>query len=173
MEVFYGYVSWALFRDESPNKHMIDENLSGFSSSLIHNPGLNSGLTVPQLTQAGLLGDMRILSTPSTIDNIPTSSNQEDYVAMGYNSSKKAISVAEKLEYNLAIELLSAYQAQDFLGWENARSSVTASIIEEISSYIPVIQEDVFLYPYIEYLRDLIHSGRLIELAEEKIGELL
>ena len=31
---------------------------------------------------------------------------------------------------------------------------------------------NMFLYPHIEYLRELIHSGRLVELAEEAVGDL-
>jgi histidine ammonia-lyase len=157
---------------ERRNNRMIDENLSGLPWFLIQNPGLNSGLMIPQYTQAGLLGDMRILSTPSTIDNTPTCGNQEDYVAMGYNSSKKAIDVAEKLEYILAIELLSVFEAQIFLGDKEARSSVTTNVVGELSNTIPVLNSDKYLYPYIEYIRDFIHSGKLISLAEEKIGQL-
>ena len=157
---------------ERRNNRMIDENLSGFPWFLVKNPGLNSGLMIPQYSQAGLLGDMRILSTPSTIDNTPTCGNQEDYVAMGYNSSKKAISVAEKLEYILAIELLSAYQAQPFSVPEEVRSSATAHIINEISATVPIIEEDRYLYPYVEYLREMIHDGTLISLAEEIVGQL-
>jgi histidine ammonia-lyase len=157
---------------ERRNNRLIDENLSGLPWFLIKNPGLNSGLMIPQYTQAGLLGDMRILSTPSTVDNTPTCGNQEDYVAMGYNSSKKAIDVAEKLEYILAIELLSVFEAQSFLDPSETRSSVTYHIIEELANTVPVLVSDRYLYPYIEFIRNFIHSGRLIELTEEKIGAL-
>lgn len=157
---------------ERRNNRLIDENLSGNPWFLIKNPGLNSGLMIPQYTQAGLLNDMRILSTPATIDNTPTCGNQEDYVAMGYNASKKAISVVEKLEYILAIELLSAYQAQPYVDEKLKRSSATAHILEEIGKNVPLIEQDMFLYPHIEYLRNLIHSGALVELAEEIVGEL-
>lgn len=157
---------------ERRNNRLIDENLSGYPWFLIKNPGLNSGLMIPQYTQAGLLNDMRILSTPATIDNTPTCGNQEDYVAMGYNASKKAVSVAEKLEYILAIELLSAYEAQEFLDAELNRSSATSNVLNEISRNVPKIEQDIYLYPHIEYLHKLIHSGRLIELIEEKVGEL-
>jgi len=116
---------------------------------------------------------MRILSTPSCIDNTPTCGNQEDYVAMGYNASKKAVSVVEKLEYILAIELLSAVQAQEFVDAGLARSGATRHILAEIGEHILRSESDVFLYPHIEYLRGLIHSGRLVELAQEKAGELL
>lgn len=157
---------------ERRNNRIIDESLSGYPAFLVGNPGLNSGLMIPQYSQAGLLNDMRILSTSAVIDNTPTCCNQEDYVAMGYNASKKAIQVVEKLEYILAIELLSGYQAQQFLDLSLSRSSATACVLKEISSHIPVMKEDMFLHPHIEYLRELIHSGKLIRLVEGIVGPL-
>lgn len=157
---------------ERRNNRFIDENLSGYPVFLVKNPGLNSGLMIPQYSQAGMLGDMRILSTPSVIDNTPTCCNQEDYVAMGYNSSKKALTVVEHLEYILAIELLSGYQSQQFLDSNLKRSSVTAGVLDEIGKKVPVMEQDMYLHPHIEYIRELIHSGRLIEIAEEIVGEL-
>lgn len=158
---------------ERRNNRMIDETLSGNPWFLIKNPGLNSGLMIPQYTQAGLLGDMRMLSTPSTIDNTSTCGNQEDYVAMGYNAAKKSVQIAEKLEYILAIELLSAYESQVFLDPSLARSPVTAKILAEIGQHVPTIEQDVFLHPHIEFLRNFIHSGRLAEIAEQAIGRSL
>lgn len=157
---------------ERRNNRLIDQNLSGYPSFLIKNPGLNSGLMIPQYTQAGLLGDMRILSTSSCIDNTPTCGNQEDYVAMGYNASKKAVSIVDKLEYILAIELLSVFEAQVFLDPSLKRSSATANVLLELGENIPQIEEDVYLFPYINYLKELIHSGKLIALVEEKTGVL-
>lgn len=157
---------------ERRNNRMIDESLGGYPSFLIANPGLNSGLMIPQYTQAGLLNDMRILSTSATIDNTPTCGNQEDYVAMGYNASKKAWKICEKLEYILAIELLSAYETQGFIKDELNRSSITMKIFGEIGKTVPLMKEDIFLHPHIEYLRSLIHSGRLVEMVEEEIGEI-
>lgn len=150
---------------ERRNNRLIDGNLSENPWFLIKKPGLNSGLMIPQYTQAGLLNDMKILSHPATVDSIPTSGNQEDYVAMGYNASKKAQSIAEKLEYVLAIELLSAYQTYSFLGQDLKPSSITSSIIEEIQLNVPILDEDMVLYPYINSLRNMIHSGKLIEIA--------
>ena len=34
------------------------------------------------------------------------------------------------------------------------------------------IEQDIYLFPHINYLKELLHSGRLIELVEEQIGEL-
>ena len=157
---------------ERRNNRIIDESFSGYPAFLISNPGLNSGLMIPQYSQAGLLNDMRILSTSAVIDNTPTCCNQEDYVAMGYNASKKAVQVVEKLEYILAIELLSGFQAQQFLDQSLSRSPATARLLQEIGAHVPVMKEDMFLHPHIEYLRKLIHSGELVALIERITGPL-
>lgn len=157
---------------ERRNNRMIDESLGGYPSFLIRNPGLNSGLMIPQYTQAGLLNEMRILSTSSTIDNTSTCGNQEDYVAMGYNASKKAIDISKKLEYILAIELLSAFETQGFIREELKRSSVTLKVFEEIGKTVPLMTEDIFLHPHIEHLKDMIHSGQILDMVEEEIGQL-
>ena len=157
---------------ERRNNRLIDHNLSSYPWFLTPNPGLNCGLMVPQYTQAGLLNDMRVLAYPATVDCTPTCGNQEDYVAMGYNACKKAIALSEKLEYILAIELLSAYQAQGFMGTSAARSNVSNDIYQELARHIPSLDQDTYLAPHIEYLRKIIHSGKLVQLAENRIGEL-
>lgn len=157
---------------ERRNNRLVDGNLSENPWFLVNKPGLNSGLMIPQYTQAGLLNDMKILSTSSVIDNIPTCGNQEDYVAMGYNSSKKAISIAEKLEYILAIELLSAYQSYQYIDKKLKRSRVTDSIYNKIAETVPIMVEDIYLYPHIEKLRELIHDGTILKIAENIIGNI-
>lgn len=117
---------------------------------------------IPQYTQAGLLNDMKILSTPASIDSVTTSANQEDYVSMGYNATKKALQISEKFEYILAIELLSAYQAQQFVDASIERGEGTAAVIEALKEIVPIMKEDFYLYPCIEKLREWIHKGELL-----------
>ena len=157
---------------ERRNNRLIDEGHSGYPSFMIRNPGLNSGLMIPQYTQAGLINSMRILSHPATVDNTPTCVNQEDYVAMGYNAAKKAYNISEKLEYVLAIELLSNYEAQSFADEETPVSSVSKKIYDRIAEDVPLMTVDEYLYPHIQFLRNLIHNRELLQLVEEEIGEL-
>lgn len=157
---------------ERRNNRLVDGNLSENPWFLVNNPGLNSGLMIPQYTQAGLLNDMKILSTPAVIDGIPTCGNQEDYVAMGYNASKKAIAIAKKLEYILAIELLSAYQSYQYMDQNLKRSTVTETVYNEIAKTVPIMENDAYLYPHIEKLRALIHSGELLKITESIVGEI-
>lgn len=158
---------------ERRNSRLVDGNLSGYPSFLIKRPGLNSGLMIPQYTQAGLLNDMRILSHPATIDGIPTCGNQEDYVAMGYNAVKKARQIVENLEFILAIELLSVYQAHQFLELNKAPATATQAVLKEIAVTVPVIQEDIFLYPHINTIKKLLHQQKIVQLVEARTGNLL
>ncbi len=49
---------------ERRNNRIVDGSLSGYPYFCIKNPGLNSGLMIPQYVQAGLLNEMRMLATP-------------------------------------------------------------------------------------------------------------
>ena len=157
---------------ERRNTRFIDSHLSGFPSYLVAKPGLNSGLMIPQYSQAGLVNEMRTLATPATIDLVTTSGNQEDYVSMGYNACRKAQDTSRLLEYVLAIELLSGFQAQQFLDPSLSHGAGTGPVLEMLGDKIPVMKEDMYLYPSIETLKDLIHSGAIAGAAEKAVGEL-
>ncbi|MGM0904817.1 MAG: HAL/PAL/TAL family ammonia-lyase [Bacillota bacterium] len=158
---------------ERRNYRLINSHLSGYPPFLVQKAGLNSGLMIPQYSQVGLLNDMKRLSHPATVDSIPTCADQEDYVGMGYNSAKKALEVARKLEYVVAIELLSIYSAHQFVEENRTPGSATKAVLERIEQSIPRLTEDTYLYPYLETLRDFIHSGEIISVVEEKVGRLL
>ena len=155
---------------ERRNNRFIDENLSGYPAYLVRNPGLNSGLMIPQYSQAGMLNEMRRLAVPATIDDVPTSANQEDYVSMSYNAAVKAGKSAELLEYILAVELFSGFQVQQFIPDDMRRGKGTSKVLELLKSNIRVMEEDYYLYPDIEKVRDLIHTGKIVEAAESAAG---
>ncbi len=94
---------------------------------LVKNPGLNSGLMIPQYTAAGIVSENKQLCTPSSVDSIPSSNNQEDHVSMGANAATKCKRVVDNVEKVLAIELLTAVQALEF-----RRPLKTSAMLEEI-----------------------------------------
>ena len=157
---------------ERRNARFLDENLSGFPWFLAKESGLNSGLMIPQYAQAGILNDMKILAHPATADSVSTSAGQEDYVSMGYNACKKAVEISEKLEYILAVEVFSAYQAQQFIPAELERGKGSKAVYEELKKTIPVMEKDFYLYPHIEWLKKWIHEGNMLEIVEKAIGTL-
>ncbi len=81
---------------------------------LVKNPGLNSGLMIPQYTAAGIVSENKQLCTPASVDSISSSNNQEDHVSMGANAATKCLRVVDNVEKVLAIELLSAVQAMEY-----------------------------------------------------------
>ncbi|WP_339612078.1 histidine ammonia-lyase, partial [uncultured Planktosalinus sp.] len=83
-------------------------NLPNF---LVDNPGLNSGLMIPQYTAASIVSQNKQLSTPASVDSIVSSNGQEDHVSMGANAATKCLKIIDNLETILAIELLNASQA--------------------------------------------------------------
>lgn len=86
----------------------------GLPLFLIKQPGLHSGFMIPQYTAAGIVSENKQLSTPSSVDSISSSNNQEDHVSMGANAATKCKRVVDNVEKVLAIELLTAVQALEF-----------------------------------------------------------
>ena len=81
---------------------------------LVKNSGLNSGLMIPQYTAAAIVSENKQLCTPSSVDSISSSNNQEDHVSMGANAATKCYRLIENVEKVLAIELLTAIQALEY-----------------------------------------------------------
>jgi histidine ammonia-lyase len=94
------------------------------------NPGLNSGLMIPQYVAAGLVSENKQLCTPASIDSIPSSNNQEDHVSMGANAAVKCATVLDNVAKILAIELLTATQALDFKKQQKTSSYLQQIIID-------------------------------------------
>ncbi|MBK8611048.1 MAG: histidine ammonia-lyase [Chitinophagaceae bacterium] len=99
----------------------------GLPTFLVSDPGLNSGLMIPQYTAAGIVSENKQLCTPASVDSVPSSNNQEDHVSMGANAATKCKRVIDNVEKVLAIELLTAVQALEF-----RRPLKTSPELEEI-----------------------------------------
>lgn len=112
---------------------------------LVSNPGLNSGLMIPQYTAAGMVSENKQLCTPSSVDTIPSSNNQEDHVSMGANAATKCKRVVDNVEKILAIELLTAVQALEFRR-PLKTSKKLEDIIEAFRKEILFNQEDRILH---------------------------
>ena len=86
----------------------------GLPPFLVSSPGLHSGLMIPQYTAAGIVSENKQLCTPSSVDSMSSSNNQEDHVSMGANAATKCLRVVQNVEKVLAIELLTAVQALEY-----------------------------------------------------------
>jgi histidine ammonia-lyase len=96
-------------------EHMTNPHTSLLPAFLVANPGLNSGFMMLQVTAAALASELKTMAAPHSVDSIPTSANQEDYVSMGMGAARRLRPMLENLKNILAIELLCACQGIDLL----------------------------------------------------------
>jgi histidine ammonia-lyase len=96
-------------------EHMTNPSTSLLPPFLTAQAGLNSGFMILQVAAAALASENKALATPRSVDSIPTSGNQEDYVSMGMSAARRLRPMLDNLQNVLAIELLAACQGIDLL----------------------------------------------------------
>ena len=70
-------------------EQMTNPQTSLLPAFLVRDAGLNSGFMILQVTAAALASEMKAQATPHSVDSIPTSANQEDYVSMGMSAARQ------------------------------------------------------------------------------------
>jgi histidine ammonia-lyase len=112
---------------------------------LVANPGINSGLMIPQYTAASLVSQNKQLCTPASVDSIVSSNGQEDHVSMGANAATKVYRVVNNLYSILAIELITAAQALHFR--KPLKTSETLQkFVDTFRVIVPFIETDRLLH---------------------------
>jgi len=112
---------------------------------LVANPGVNSGFMIPQYAAASIVSQNKQYCTPSSVDSIPSSNEQEDHVSMGGNGATKALKVALNTEKILSIELYNAAQAMDFRRPLKS-SPFMENFLEEYRKKVDFVEFDVLMY---------------------------
>lgn len=131
----------------------------GLPVFLVANPGLNSGFMIPQYAAASVVSLNKQMATPSSVDSIPSSNEQEDHVSMGGNAATKALKIADNVERVLAIELFNASQAMSFRS-PMKTSPYLETFLKEFRSVVPVVEEDKIMYLEIEKCIQFLQEGR-------------
>jgi len=129
----------------------------GLPEFLVAHPGLNSGFMIPQYAAASVVSQNKQLCTPSSVDSITSSNEQEDHVSMGANAATKALRVVKNVENILAIELMAGCQALDFRETKKT-SPFLQKIISEFRQAVPYVEDDVLMYELIDNSMKFIHS---------------
>jgi histidine ammonia-lyase len=145
---------------------------AGLPPFLAHDPGVDSGLMIAQYTQAGLVSENKRLSTPASVDSIPSSAMQEDHVSMGWSAARKLRKVVDNLARILAIELVTAARAIEFrTGLTPAPA--TARVVQELRTVVGGVGPDRFLSPELEAATALVNSGAVVAAAKEVVKQLI
>ncbi len=146
------FVSIALAELGSISERRLYRLISGqrqLPEFLVAHPGLNSGFMIPQYSAASIVSQNKQLCTPSSVDSIASSNEQEDHVSMGANAATKAVRVVHNVERVLAIELMAACQALEFRGIDKT-SPYLQKLITDYRQMVPFVQDDVLMYELID-----------------------
>lgn len=136
---------------------LVDKNFSGLSAFLVKNSGLNSGFMMAQVTAAALVSENKALATPTVIDSIPTSANQEDHVSMATYGARRLITMVNNGFNIVAIELLAAAQGID-LRRPLSSSPVLEKVIQGLREHVEFYETDRYFH------RDLVEAEKFIKL---------
>ncbi|MCI0399563.1 MAG: histidine ammonia-lyase [Chloroflexi bacterium] len=151
-----------------------DSNGGVLPMFLTEHGGLESGFMMVQYTAAALASENKVLAHPASADTIPSSANVEDHVSMGATAARQAGQITGHVETIVAIELLAAAQGADLRRRLTSQPAAplgqgTAVAYGLIRQRVPFLEEDVFLAPYIEEVRQLVAAGTIKEAVEKEL----
>ncbi len=150
---------------------LINPAMSGLPAFLAPQGGLNSGMMIVQVAAASLVSENKILSHPASVDSIPTSADKEDHVSMGTIAARKLGKIVRNAENIVAMELLCAAQALDFLKPLKPAAGVWAAY-EVLRKEVPFAEQDRVFARDIELIKKLIRDDQLMQAIDQSVGTL-
>lgn len=145
--------------------HKINDKLTPFIN--LGKLGLNFGLQGMQFTATSTTAESQTLSFPMYVHSIPTNNDNQDIVSMGANSALIARKVITNSFEVLAIGLMSAIQAVDYLKIKDQLSSITKSNYDQLRSISELIIEDKPRYSQMKSVSDHLKSKDYQEILKE------
>ena len=111
-------------------------------------------------TAAALVSENKTLCHPASVDSLSTSAGTEDHVSMGGFAARKCLQVVRNVEKVIAIELLAACQAIEFL-----RPLKTTQPLEEVykvvRSLVSPWNKDRYMSPDIQSVAKLLKEEKV------------
>src|SRR5690606_14414937 len=106
------------------------------------------------------VSENKTLAHPAVVDSIPTSSDKEDHVSMGAWASRKAYQVLNNTRRVLAMELLCAAQAIDFL--RPLRSTlILEELYKKVRAQVSYMEKDRQLSIDIQKIEKMLKSFKI------------
>lgn len=130
--------------------------------------GLNSGFMIAHCTAAALVSENKTLCHPASVDSLSTSAGTEDHVSMGGFAARKCLQVVRNVEKVIAIELLAACQAIEFL-----RPLKTTLPLEEaikvVRGAVAAWDKDRYMSPDIQAATKMLKEGKILNAVKTHI----
>ena len=140
---------------------LIDPALSDLPPFLVSQSGINSGFMIAHVTAAALASENKSLAHPASVDSLPTSANQEDFVSMATFAARRLTQMNANTAHILGIELLAAAEGIEF-----QRPLKSSAPLEAAHAAIRAksarFDQDRFFAPSIAAAKDLV-AGRAFE----------
>ncbi|RUM27081.1 histidine ammonia-lyase [Rhizobium vallis] len=137
---------------------LVNPLVSGLPPFLASDAGSHSGFMIAQYTAAALSNENRRLAAPAAMDGGLTSGLQEDFLAHPTAAAGKLLAVIDNAEYILAIELMAAAQAHDFLAATAPRAAGTDLLYKAVREHVSHYGDERPLNGDIEAVRGLIRE---------------
>jgi histidine ammonia-lyase len=129
----------------------------GLPAFLAKDPGLHSGLMIPQYTAASIVSQNKQLCFPASCDSIDSSNGQEDHVSMGANAATKALRVVNNVRRILGIELLTATSAMAFRAPMNTSKSLNNLLLDAGKNIAPG-NSDRYMHPEMRRMEEFLQK---------------
>jgi histidine ammonia-lyase len=156
---------------ERRTERLVNPVLSDLPAFLTSEGGLRSGLMIAHVTAAALASENKSLAHPASVDSIPTSANKEDHVSMGAAAALKAARVAANTARILAVEVVAACQALEFLKPLETSVPLHAAYVR-LREDVPPLDADRILAGDIEAAAALVRDGALVDATAAICGRL-
>jgi histidine ammonia-lyase len=144
---------------------LIDSSLSGLPPFLASESGVNSGFMIAHVTAAALASENKSLAHPASVDSLPTSANQEDFVSMATFAARRLQQMNANTANILAVELLAAAEGIEFhRPLKSSKALETAHAA--IRSKSPRFDRDRFFAPSIAATQTLVRARAFEGLLE-------
>lgn len=157
---------------ERRTERLVNPALSGgLPAFLSRDPGIASGMMIPQYVSASLVSENKVLAHPASVDSIPSSANQEDHVSMGTTAARHAALVIGNTAKVLAIELICAAEAVEFIG-KDRLAPATRVLYDQLRSVVAPLTVDRSLHGNIEEVAAALETGVWLNAIEAVAGAL-
>lgn len=146
---------------------LLDDKLSGLKPFLVENPGINSGLMMLQVLASAICAESKLLSNPASIQSLPTSASQEDFVSMGMTAANKTRRILDNTLTIIAIELICSRQAIELAKYKVPKG--LKIIFDNIAQTIPYITKDRIFQNDIMNMKSLLQEDKFRKIIQDAV----
>ncbi|MFQ6611738.1 MAG: histidine ammonia-lyase [Fidelibacterota bacterium] len=132
-------------------------------------PGLESGFMLAHVTAAALASENKTLAHPASVDSLPTSGGQEDFVSMAPWAGRKCLRLIENVRLILAVEILAGASINSRFHGKFRSARGIATVTKFLKRQVAFAPDDQPLSKDIEKVAALIQQRKIIQLVSRQV----